>query len=294
MNVIEKMLTSTDQPKTGKIITAPTLLSECGELVTLDKKDKYNIEIEPGNYLVISIGFTVGKPGARYTHPNIALTHKTVHDFKYYRKTGSKFWTSRAGINHILIVPRSQVKLLPEKGYSYIHAEINGAKVMFNVSGGGGGGWTDYLNTFVTICVNHKLADLKKIAEVCVRNSPFEPLKAKPLTPEDEERWNSLSAKATPNIKEKIAKMIEEGKKPVIHFLGRLSYEGNTHGIATGVGRRYKKIPQPPMEGYHSAYKLEPTGALREIILDMGWNGVRAKISQIDWYKTAKENAISA
>jgi hypothetical protein len=292
MNILTKIIEGTSKEySTGKLLTEPTLLSECGTKVTLDVKDQYNIEIEPSDYLVIIMGFTANKAGAKFTHPSIARTRKTVHEFKHYRKNGSKFWTSRAGVDHVFVVPRNQIKLLPEKGYSYIRAEINGVKVSFNVSGGGGGGWTDFLTTFTSTSVNHKLSDVKKIAEVAVRNSPFEPLEAKPLDANDEERWNQLQAKSTPKIKEIIAKMIEAGKKPMIYLLGRYNYE---KGEGVQVDRRYRKIPlATDKDGNLRRWRLESTGAPRRIIIDVGYR-VRAKINQIDWYKTAKENAICA
>jgi hypothetical protein len=297
MDVISKMLDTT--PRTsGNIITEPTLLSECGTKVTIDEKDKYNIDIEAGEYLVISMGFTSNKPGAKFNHPNIALTKKTIHEFKHYRQGGSKFWTSRAGIDHYLIIPRNQIKIIPEKGYSYIKAEINGVKVSFNVSGGGGGGWTDYLRTLTQTSVNHKLADIKKIAEVAVRNSPYEPLIPKEFEPIDEERWNKLAAKANPKIKEQVCKMIDEGKKPVIYFVSGYSYGGEHSGVAVKVERRYKKVPcapsiHPILPSTYS-YKLEETGAPRRIVLEISWYKVSAKLTQIDWYKTATENKLIA
>jgi hypothetical protein len=290
MNILEKILDTKDNNSTGKVITVPTLLSECGTRVTIDEKDKYHIEIEPNDFLVVIMGFTANKGAANFKHPNIASTRKTVHEFKHYRDNGGKFWTSRAGLDHLFVIPRNQVKILPEKGYSYIKAEINGVKVSFNVSGGGGDGWTDYLSTFTSTSVNHKLADVKKIAQVAVRNSPFEPMEAKPLTAQEEANWNRLQAKSTPKYKEIIAKMIEEGKKPMIYLLGGYIYE---RGEGVEVERRCRKIPLPNTEDGLRSWRHEFTGAPRRIILDIG-HRVFAKITQIDWYKTAKENAIVA
>lgn len=292
MNILDKIL-STEKHTAGKVITEPTLLSECETKVTIDEKDRYNIEIQPGKYLVIKAGFTTGKPGAKFSHPNITASGRTIHEFKHYRRGGSKFWTRRAGVDHYLVVPRNQIKLIPEKGYSYVRAEINGVKVLFNVSGAGGEGWTDYLTTFTTISVNHKLFDLKKICEVAIRNSPFEPITPKPLDSNDNERWNELAAKATPKIKESIAKMIEEGKKPIVHFLSKYSYHGETKGEAVEVQRRYKKIPVPQTPPHYFSYKFEPIGAPRRIILATGGGKVAAKLTQIDWHQTAVANNLA-
>lgn len=290
MNIFDEIISDKDYPDhpIGKVIRKPTLLSKCGTRVTIDKKDRYDIAIEDGEFLVVNMGFSANKAGARFTHPNIAATSKSVHEFKHYRNNGSKFWTSRAGINHYFVIPRNKITLLPEKGYSYIKAEINGVKVSFNVSSGGTNGWTDFLRTFTSTSVNHKLSDLKKVAEVAVRNSHLEPIPVKQLDEHDEARWNILMAKATPDIKEKIAKMIKEGKRPVIHFLTGYSYDGERYGQGKSVYRRYKKVKTS-----ETSYRLEETGALKYIILDLGY-GCRAKVTQIDWYKTGKENQLIA
>jgi len=264
----------------------PTLLSNCGAEYVIDEKDKYTVIIQSGDYLVISMGFATSHGGSRFKHPNIAATTKTIHEFKHYRNSGSKFWTSRAGIDHILVIPRDKITLLPEKGYSYISAEINGAKVKFNVSGGtsGDGGWSDYLGTFVHISVNHKVGDLKKLCEVAVRNSPFEPIEVKKLDENDEKRWNRLMANSIPDYKEKIAKMIEEGKQPMIQLTPGLRYVKEK---AVDIRRRTKRVPIT-----ENSWKYEETGAPRRIIIDVGYK-VAVKMNQIDWHKTAVENNLA-
>jgi hypothetical protein len=292
MTIFDKMIAAENSP-IGKIITEPTLLSECGTKITIDEKDKYHIEIEAGDFLVVSMGFTAGKPGAKFIHPNIAASRKVIHEFKHYRNNGSKFWSSRAGVDHILVIPRNQIKLLPEKGYSYIKAEINGVKVSFNVSGGTANGWTDFLNTSTATSVNHKLLDIKKICEVAVRNSPLEPITVKALDQNEEENWNRLAAKATPKIKERIAKMVKDGEKPVVHFLTGYSYHGEKSGVAIEVNRRYKKVSIAERPG---CFSLDPIGAPKAFILEVAgayWK-VNAKVTQIDWHKTAEANQIIA
>ena len=60
------------------------LLSECGTEFVLaektEKNDKYVIDIEPGDYLVIEVGAKVNKPVAKFRHPNIAATAKRVFE----------------------------------------------------------------------------------------------------------------------------------------------------------------------------------------------------------------------
>ncbi len=178
------------------MMTEPRLLSECGPKLIVDdtEGDRYEVEIEPGDFLVVRAGATVDKPTALFTHPNIVASARVIHEFRHYRRNGSTFWTARAGVDHYFVIPRNAIKLLPEKGYSWIPAEINGVKVKFNVSGGGDGSvWTDYLFTHTCIAVNHQVKDLTKLAEVAVRNSRLEPIAVKPMDADQEARWQELS-----------------------------------------------------------------------------------------------------
>ena len=268
------------------------LLSECGTEFVLaektEKNDKYVIDIEPGDYLVIEVGAKVNKPVAKFRHPNIAATAKRVFEFKHYRRGGSKFWTSAAGVSHYFVIPRSAVKMLPEKGLSYINAEINGAKVVFNVSGGGGGGvWTDWLRTYTQISVNHPLRDVEKIAEVAVRGTPLEPIKTEQLSPEREACWNQLAAKASGNVKESIVGLVEAGKKPIIKFLSGIGFGGQNQGEGVEVERGFKKHR---VDEQNAVWQQD--GMVKRIVLLIEGHRVRAKLSQIDWYATAQANRL--
>ena len=254
------------------------LLSECGERLVVDAADKYDITIEPGEFLVIEVGAVVGKAAARFEHPNVAVTAKRVYDFKHYRAGGSKFWTERAGVSHFFVVPRSAVCIVMEKGYSYIPAVINGVKVRFNVSGGGGDSWTDWLTTRVSISVNHSMNDLKRIAEVSVRGTAMEPLKVKEMDLEKEVQWNRLAARANAKLKEKVAALVEAGKGVVVKLLPGYQY---IEGQAIEVRRRYRKVPMDAR-----SWKYEETGAVKGIVIDVGCR-MFAKVTQIDWHATA-------
>lgn len=262
----------------------PILMSDCGTEYIVD--EKYKVEIEAGDYLILHMGFATSHAGSKFQHPNIAATSKVVHEFKHYRKGGSKFWTSKAGVDHILVIPRNKITLLPEKGYSYVPAEINGVKVKFNVSGGtSGDGWADWMHTNVHISVNHKMRDLRKLCEVAVRNSPFEPIVVEGLTEDDMKRWNRLAAKSIPDYKEGIAKMIEAGKKPIIKLLKGYRYE---EAEAVDIRRRYKKVLG--VDENHWTY--EETGAPHRVIVDVGYK-VAVKITQIDWHATRLANNLA-
>ena len=277
------------------MMTESKLLSECGSVLVIDDRpgEQYQVEIEPGDYLVIRAGVSSGKASAKFSHPNVAASARTVHEFKHYRRTGSKFWTARAGVDFYFVIPRSVIKMLPEKGYSYIPAEINGVKVRFNVSGGTSNGWTDWLTTSTTISVGHGMRNLKKLAEVAVRNSPFEPIVPKTLDASEEADWQRLTARLSKGLVEKIAELAEEGKSPVVKLRPGYSMK---EGKVVEVYRRRKKVSIEPKPGYEKAWKIEYTGAVKGLIVtvDGEWGRTRVKVGQIDWASTAEANGIAA
>lgn len=274
------------------VTTTPIQLTPETTEILLDDKDRYTIKIAKGDYLVVTMGFKVDKAGAKFTHPNIALTNKTIHHFKHYRGRGGKFWTSHAGINHTFVIPKDKITILPEKGYSYIKAIINGVYVTFNVSGGTNNGWTDYLNENTHTSVNHKLSDLKKIAEIAVRNSPIEPLKTTPLDNSEEMEWNKLQARSNKTLKNTIYKMIDEKKKPIICLNSGLQFNGYHSGKGMEVRRQNKRVVTPDGNGI----VFEPIGAVKTVVVSASgsqYNLVRLTNRQIDWEKTAKENGLA-
>lgn len=296
MNDIMNILDDKKIAPSGVKMTEPKLLSECGELLVVDGTpgEQYQVGIEPGEFLVVRAGATADKVMARFEHPNVAASARVIHEFKHYRRNGGKFWTARAGVDFYFVIPRSAITMLPEKGYSYVPAMINGVKVKFNVSGGTSNGWTDWLHTSTTISVNHGIRDLKKIAEVAVRNSPFEPLTPKALEPDRVIQWERLAARVAKGLIEKIAKLAEEGKKPVVKFLPGYGLEGVHEGKIVDVIRRPKKIMLPHGDECQKKWKVEYTGAVKSLLLEMesAWGKVRAKVGQIDWAATAEANGL--
>lgn len=270
--------------------TESKLLSDCGNEYVID--DKYKVEIETGDYLVVETGTCVGKAAANFTHPNVAATAKRVYEFRTYFKSGRKKWNSKAGVSNYFVIPKSAIKLLPEKGYSYVQAEINGVKVQFNVSGGSGfagvGVWTDMLRINTQISMNHPIRDLKKIAEVAVRGTSLEPIQVKALEPQEEINWNQLAAKAKGNVKEEIVALIEAGKKPVVKLASGYQY---SEGKAIEVVRRYVRTKTG-----ENTWQWGETGPIKALVIeaDGHWGKLRAKLSQIDWYLTAQANGLAA
>lgn len=263
------------------------LLSEVSGVFEVDSE--YKVEVEKGDYLVVEVGFKSSKAGAKFQHPNIAATQKRIFNYKHYRQGGGKFWTSQAGVSRYLVIPRSAVTLLPEKGYSYVAAMINGVRVDFNVSGMGAGGWTDFLRTQTQISTNHKLEDFKKLCEVAVRGTPMEPLSLKAMEPGDEAEWERLAAKANSDVKAELYGMVSKGLKPVVKLMSGYFFDGKSEGQAVGLERSYRW--KDLGDGRRD---MLDDGRVKSVILDAGGYRVRAKVGNVDWAATAKANGIAA
>jgi len=275
------------------MITEKVLLSDCGECLVLDdsEKDRYQIDIQPGDNLLIEIGASVRKAASRFTHPNIIQSIKRVYDFKHYRNNGSKFWTIQAGISHYVIIPKSQVYILPEKGYSYVKAEINGVKVTFNVSGGTANGWTDWLGIGCQISINHKLSDIKKICEVAIRNPELENgvnFSKMALDERQAEQWEDMFMLASPKLKkqrETFYAMVEDGQNPALYLKSGYKFKD---GVATSLYRSAKKVW---LNKEKTRFTYDETGKVRSLKgeFEGRFNQYRVKLSQIDWVKTLKD-----
>ena len=282
------------------MMTEARLLSECGEKLVIDdsEKDRYEIAIAPGDDIVVMMGFKSNHPAAKFTCEGIAATNNEIHEFKHYCRSGRKFWTSHAGVNHYLVVPKNQIKLLPEKGYSYVKAEINGVKVSFNVSGGGGSdGWRDWLGNTASVGVNHPLKALKAVAAVARKGVKLE---VKQLSEDDMLAWRKLAAK-TGSAKETIIGLVEAGKKPTIILGARYSFQGRTIGQGVEAVRKYMRSNYTPCDikvgDYENSRRIVPIGAVKAVMVAFGegyCNQARVKMTQIDWLATATANGIEA
>jgi hypothetical protein len=273
-------------------LESPILLSECGStLVMNDEPGKQEqIVIQPGEFLVVIAGVHAKKPVAKFTHSNVAATGKVVHEFKHYRSNGGKFWTSRAGVDFYFIIPRNQIKIIPQELSSYIKAEINGVKVKFNVSGGTVNGWTDWLPTVVSISIGHGVRDLSKLASVAVRGTALEPITPKPL--ENEESWNQM-ASSYKWVIDQVTTLAEQEKAPKVVMKKGIGFCGHHEGVAVSVERRRRRVPIiPPNPGYTKSWSIEYTGILKSLVLSTGAGRVRVKANQIDWVATAAANGI--
>lgn len=149
--------------------TEPILLSEAGREWMIDVKDNYGVQFARNDEMEICVGFTLAEAGARFEHPAIIRKEGKDFNFKHYRPNGSKCRTSQKGMELYFRVPGDKILLLPWKGMSYVAALINGAPVMFDVSGGThNGGWRDWIREVSHLCINIPMESLKLIAAAAI------------------------------------------------------------------------------------------------------------------------------
>lgn len=256
--------------------------------VELDNKEKiievnpsYFIKVCAGENIVLIAGVDAKSKQADFTHPNLSGSEKTIHEFKHYRKNGSKFWTSKAGVDFYFVIPKSEIKIYPQEGYSYVYAVVNGVQVVLNVSGGGSNNWTDYVDSFCRISVGHGIKTLKKLAEVAVP----EKLNLKTLDEYETKRWESNKAKNQELI-EKIVAL----PSPTIKILDKFVFYRAKQGVLSGVSRRLKKV-ETVVDGKKSVSR-DWVGAVKRLNVRSEGNLFTVKVGQVDWIETAKLNGI--
>jgi hypothetical protein len=256
------------------------LMSDCGETLTVEKD--YLIKVPPCQNIIIEMGADVTKAAHKFSHPNIVTSIKRIYEFKHYRKNGSKFWTSKAGVSHYIIVPKNQIQICLEKGYSYVKAEINGVIVHFNVCGGTSDtGWADYLSPSMSISVNHKIRDMKKIAEVAIKDVTLEEfiLSIKSdIETSDIDQWEKMAKRASKNLK--------DGIKNLVAYIEK----GNSFEAVLKKGFTQDKIALEKV--YRRGKWVKIDAAQKEYRSDKGrvscfiGQYLKIKPSQIDWVST--------
>jgi hypothetical protein len=145
-----------------------TPMSEAGTVFHPTGKPTYRVELPPGDHLIVVAGVFYGTAGSRFSHPNVVAKQSRMHDFKHYRENGSKFWTSRAGINLLFVIPKDKIHLVHEEGHSYVPVVINGEKCRLNVSGGTKDGWTDWVRQRVHVGCGCSQKTLRRLADVAL------------------------------------------------------------------------------------------------------------------------------
>jgi signal peptidase I len=269
------------------------LMSEVdGEWVVDPADGGYRVLVAPGDHLVLMAGASYGKPAAGFRHPNIVARKCEVHEFKHYRKAGSKFWTARPGVNFYLVVPKDRIEMIPEKGYSYVPVKINGQKLVLNVSGGGGcgyPGWTDWVHRVVHTSVGFPKKTLKLLADVAL--SPEE-CKARGITfplvgPDESDKQRFIRLAAEKDTKP----TIKAGNKIVVDT-NSCTWDSELSPIVTVVarttGHTYRRGKTQP----GGTYVMKPTQQQKVLATDDRGHQWRIKFSLVDWLKTAEANGI--
>ena len=228
----------------------------------------YQVELPPGDYLIVVAGAHLGKPGYDFDHPNIAAKRSEVVEFKHYRNGGSKFWTSKAGISFYFVIPKAQIELLPEKGYSYVPVLIHGRKCHLNVSGGtGNGGWTDYVRQASHVGCGWTISTLRSLA-------------ATALNP-DECRAQGITLEIEPPMDDQRAGFVEMAAAVIMRTrLGPGSQVFLRHDWA--------------FQGSQAPFTVESRPhRKRHFLCAGGFSRVRIQYAAIDWAKTAEINGVT-
>lgn len=231
-------------------------------------EDGYEVRLPPGNHLIVVADACMGEPAYAFDHPNVAAKRSELFEFKHYRTGGSKFWTSKVGISFYSVIPRAQIELLPEKGYSYVPVLIHGRKCHLNVSGGSGNcGWTDYVRQVVHVACRWTIASLRSLAAIAF--SPDE-CRAKGVTLEIEARNDYQQASFT-EAAAAITMRPKVGPGSQVMLSDGWDYLGSKGPIAVE--------SRPPRKRY--------------FICLAGGSRVRVQDKAIDWTKTAEINHVA-
>lgn len=231
-------------------------------------EEGYRVELPPGNHLIVVAGANMGEPAYDFDHPNIAAKKSELFEFKHCRTSGSKFWTSKAGISFYLAIPKAQIELLPEKGYSFVPVLIQGRKCRLNVSGSGGNdGWTDYVRRVAHIGCGWKIAALRSLAGIAL--SPEE-CQAQGIaleieSPTDYQQTGFAEAAAAVTVRNGL------GAGSQVFLRDGWSYQGSQGPFVVESRPRRK----------------------RYFLCKSGLSRVRVQYTWIDWIKTAEINGVA-
>jgi hypothetical protein len=231
-------------------------------------EEGYQVELPPGDHLTVIAGAHMGAPAYDFDHPNIVAKKSELFEFKHYRKGGGKFWTSKAGISLYFVIPKAQIELLPEKGYSYVPVLIHGRKCLLNVSGGSGnGGWTDYVRRVVHIGCGWTIAALRSLAGIALNPDECRaqgiPLAIEPLR--DYQQAGFVERAST------VAVLARLRSGSQVYLRDGWSYMGSQGPVVID--------SRPPKK--------------RHFICVNGIARVRVQYAAIDWAKTAEANGVT-
>jgi hypothetical protein len=128
----------------------------------------YYVELPDSEYLVIVAGANYPAAATRYDHPNVAARQDKVFHTRAYWPDGRKKWFQHAGREFFFVVPRQNIALVFDKGYSYVPVVINGQAFRLNVTGGTFDGWTDFVRQRAHIGIGFTRKLFEVLAEVAL------------------------------------------------------------------------------------------------------------------------------
>ena len=231
-------------------------------------EEGYHVALPPGDHLIVVAGAYLGEPAYDFEHPHIAAKRSELFEFKHYRHSGSKFWTSHAGISFYFALPKAQIELLPEKGYSSVPVLIHGRKCVLSVSGGGAnGGWSDHVRRVAHVGCGWTIAALRRLATIAV--DPEE-CRARNITLEmerlkDDEQARFAETAATVTMRPRLQPGSQVLLRPGWNYKG-------SRGPFTIESRPRRK---------------------RHFLGTVGPSPVRIPYAAIDWIKTAEINGVT-
>ena len=231
-------------------------------------EEGYEVRLPPGNHLVLIAGAYLGDAGYDFDHPSVVAKRSELFEFKHSCRNGRKFWTSKVGINFYFVVPKAQMDLLSEKGYSDVPVLIGGRKYRMNVSGGTNDcGWVDVVPRVAHIGCGFSTAALRSLARIAL---PPNECQAQGITLEIEaiqdcQQASFIEAAAAVTMRTRLA----AGSR--VFLREGWSYMGRQGPLAVE--------SRPPRKRY--------------FICTDGSARVRVQYAAIDWTKTAEVNGVA-
>lgn len=148
----------------NKLLALPTLPVPLTE-TRLHVLEDYDVVVETSPCIVLRMGFGLAKQAQLdFRHSNMLARQWVIHDFRHDRRDGHKSWSTRAGLDIYFAVHKTAIQLVKYNGLSYPVVKIGGELFTLNVSGGGGGIWTDWIRNTASTCVDLPMKKLKVVA----------------------------------------------------------------------------------------------------------------------------------
>lgn len=176
-----------------------------GGSIQITRERDYWVTTEPGEWLLIYFPATQAMADELVSNAIRGVAKKL--EFKHYRDDGSKYWTSRNGIEYLFAVQKKDVRLLDKVTYSYpILVLPGGEQITLNTSGGTWAkGWADFIGNITDACVNHPQKTWAALNAISTKHgSPFDNYltydeRRMQFYAENEGRWISISACPVPD-----------------------------------------------------------------------------------------------